>query len=85
VVSAQFEWSDLGSFESVYDYLKQLVIPWISTAIWLLEPNNYTAFVGVRDTIFYTPTANLISNNILRTLNVYSALEKAIRIVKLKE
>jgi mannose-1-phosphate guanylyltransferase len=22
VVSAQFEWSDLGSFESVYDYLK---------------------------------------------------------------
>jgi mannose-1-phosphate guanylyltransferase len=35
MVSAQFEWSDLGSFESVYDYLKQLVIPWISTAIWL--------------------------------------------------
>jgi mannose-1-phosphate guanylyltransferase len=33
VVSSQFDWSDLGSFESVYDYLVTLVIP-LMTGIW---------------------------------------------------
>jgi mannose-1-phosphate guanylyltransferase len=31
VVSSKFDWSDLGSFESVYDYLLALVIQLMKT------------------------------------------------------
>jgi mannose-1-phosphate guanylyltransferase len=34
VVSSQFDWSDLGSFESVYDYLLALVIQLMKTETW---------------------------------------------------
>lgn len=51
VVATQFEWSDLGSFESLYDYL-------VSTGYSVDEQGNmiigsdiYTAFVGLKDTI----------------------------------
>jgi mannose-1-phosphate guanylyltransferase len=79
VVSAQFEWSDLGSFESVYDYLKTIGHPVDKYGNMVIGTNNYTAFVGVRDTIFvYTPTANLILQKQYSqdVKNVYSALER---------
>jgi mannose-1-phosphate guanylyltransferase len=37
VVSSQFEWSDLGSFESVYDYLIKIGHPVDENGIWSLE------------------------------------------------
>jgi mannose-1-phosphate guanylyltransferase len=79
VVSAQFAWSDLGSFESVYDYLKTIGHPVDKQGNMVIGTNNYTAFVGVRDTIFvHTPTANLILQKQYSqdVKNVYSALER---------
>ncbi|MBU0941560.1 MAG: mannose-1-phosphate guanylyltransferase [Bacteroidetes bacterium] len=79
VVSAQFTWSDLGSFESVYDYLKTIGHPVDKHGNMVIGTNNFTAFVGVKDTIFvYTPTANLIlqKQSSQDVKNVYSALER---------
>jgi mannose-1-phosphate guanylyltransferase len=61
VVSSKFAWSDLGSFESVYDYLVSIGHAVDENGNMVIGTNNYTAFVGVKDTIFvHTPTANLI-------------------------
>jgi mannose-1-phosphate guanylyltransferase len=61
VVSSQFDWSDLGSFESVYDYLVSIGHAVDENGNMVIGTDNYTAFVGVKDTIFvHTPTANLI-------------------------
>ena len=61
VVSASFSWSDLGSFESVYDYLVSIGHPVDENGNMVIGTDTYTAFIGVKDTIFvYTPTANLI-------------------------
>jgi mannose-1-phosphate guanylyltransferase len=79
VVSAQFTWSDLGSFESVYDYLKTIGHRVDKHGNMVIGTNNFTAFVGVRDTIFvYTPTANLILQKEYSqdVKNVYTALER---------
>ena len=79
VVSAQFTWSDLGSFESVYDYLKTIGHPVDKHGNMVIGTQNYTAFVGVKDTIFvYTPTANLILQKEYSqdVKNVYTSLER---------
>jgi mannose-1-phosphate guanylyltransferase len=61
VISSKFDWSDLGSFESVYDYLVNIGHKVDKNGNMVIGTNNYTAFIGVKDTIFvYTPTANLI-------------------------
>lgn len=39
VVKSNFNWSDIGSFESLYDYYKSKVIQLIAKVIWLLEAN----------------------------------------------
>lgn len=62
VVPAHFEWSDLGSFEAVYDYLLQSD----STAVDLngnivIGSSTHTSFVGVENTILvHTPDAFLV-------------------------
>jgi mannose-1-phosphate guanylyltransferase len=61
VVSSQFGWSDLGSFESVYDYLITVGHLVDENGNMVIGTATYTAFVGVQDSIFVsTPTANLI-------------------------
>jgi mannose-1-phosphate guanylyltransferase len=61
VVSSQFDWSDLGSFESVYDYLVTIGHTVDENGNMVIGTNNYTVFIGVKDTIFvHTDTANLI-------------------------
>lgn len=61
VVASSFVWSDLGSFESVYDYLVSKGHPVDENGNMAIGTTNYTAFVGTRDTIFvYTDDANLI-------------------------
>lgn len=61
VVSSSFGWSDLGSFEAVYDYLVSIGHPVDKNRNMAIGTSNYTAFIGVKDCIFvYTDTANLI-------------------------
>ena len=79
VVSSTFVWSDLGSFESVYDYLVAHGHPVDKNGNMVIGTNNYTAFVGVKNTIFvYTETANLIlqKESSQDVKNVYTELEK---------
>jgi mannose-1-phosphate guanylyltransferase len=79
VVSSQFDWSDLGSFESVYDYLITIGHPVDENGNMVIGTNNYTAFIGVKDTIFvHTDTANLILKKEFSqdVKSVYNALER---------
>jgi mannose-1-phosphate guanylyltransferase len=79
VVSSKFAWSDLGSFESVYDYLVTIGHTVDENGNMVIGTDNYTAFIGVKDTIFvYTPTANLILKKEFSqdVKSVYSALER---------
>lgn len=79
VVVSEFSWSDLGSFESVYDYLASTGHPVDANGNMVIGTNTYTAFVGVKNTIFvYTETANLIlqKEHSQDVKNVYTELEK---------
>lgn len=79
VVSSKFAWSDLGSFESVYDYLVSIGHTVDENGNMVIGTNNYTAFIGVKDTIFvYTDTANLILQKKYSqdVKSVYSELER---------
>ncbi|EJL66725.1 mannose-1-phosphate guanylyltransferase [Flavobacterium sp. CF136] len=61
VVPASFSWSDLGSFESVYDYLVSKGHPIDKNGNMVIGCDKYTTFLGLKNTIFvYTDTANLI-------------------------
>jgi mannose-1-phosphate guanylyltransferase len=51
VVSSQFDWCGLGSFESVYDYLVKISHPVNENGNMIIGTTNYTAFIGVKDTI----------------------------------
>ena len=61
VVASQFAWSDLGSFESVYDYLVAQGHPVDAQGNMVIGTDVYSTFIGMRNTIFVaTPDANLI-------------------------
>lgn len=78
VVSSNFEWSDMGSFDAIYDYLLEQGHPVDENRNMVIGSENYTAFVGLRDSILVcTPDANLVlsreqSQDVKK---VYSALE----------
>ena len=79
VVSSHFEWSDLGSFESVYDYLISIGHPVDENGNMVIGTTNYTAFIGLKDTIFvHTDNANLILKKEFSqdVKSVYNALER---------
>ena len=61
VVQSQFSWSDMGSFESVYSYLKKKGHPIDTNGNMVFGLSVHTEFVGLRNTIFiYTEDAVLI-------------------------
>ncbi len=61
VVPTSFEWSDLGSFESVYDYLVKTGYPVDENGNMVLGTDKYTEFVGLKNTILVsTPDATMI-------------------------
>lgn len=61
VVPSQFLWSDLGSFESVYDYLVSKGHPIDENGNMTIGTQNYTAFIGLKNTILIaTDNANLV-------------------------
>lgn len=79
VVPASFSWSDLGSFESVYDYLVSKGHSVDKNGNMVIGTEKYTAFLGLRNTIFvYTNTANLIlqKENSQDVKDLYGELEK---------
>jgi len=80
VVPAIFKWSDLGSFDSVYDYLKKMGHKVDEFGNMVIGTDNYTAFLGLENTIFvHTPNANLIlhKDHSQEVKNVYGQLEKS--------
>jgi mannose-1-phosphate guanylyltransferase len=61
VVASQFAWSDLGSFESVYEYLLAQGHPVDAQGNMVIGTDVFSTFIGMRNTIFVaTPDANLI-------------------------
>ncbi|MFL9844965.1 mannose-1-phosphate guanylyltransferase [Flavobacterium rhizosphaerae] len=79
VVPAIFRWSDLGSFDSVYDYLKNMGHKVDEFGNMVIGTEHYTAFLGLENTIFvHTPNANLIlhKDHSQEVKNIYGQLEK---------
>ena len=79
VVQASFSWSDLGSFESVYEYLVSKGHPIDANGNMVIGCDNHTTFLGLKSTIFvHTPTANLIlhKENSQDVKEVYNELER---------
>ena len=79
VVPAIFKWSDLGSFDSVYEYLQKMGHRVDEFGNMVIGTDNYTAFLGLENTIFvHTPDANLIlhKDHSQEVKNIYGKLEK---------
>lgn len=79
VVPAAFSWSDLGSFESVYEYLVSRGHYIDENGNMVIGTNKYTAFLGLKNTIFiYTDSANLIlqKENSQDVKDLYCELER---------
>jgi len=77
-VKADFEWSDMGSFEAVYDYLKEQGQPVDDYGNMIIGTTKYTAFAGLQNCIFVrTDDANLIlaKNSSQDVKNIYQHLE----------
>lgn len=79
VVNSAFNWSDLGSFESIYEYLVSKGHPVDENGNMTIGLAPYTAFVGLKNTIFiHTKDANLIlsKEHAQGVKNIYNALDK---------
>lgn len=78
VIPTKFNWSDLGSFDSVYDYLVSKGHSTDENGNMVIGTDNFTAFLGLQNTIFVTtPTANLIlhKEHAQKVKDVYVKLE----------
>lgn len=78
VVPAQFQWSDLGSFESVYDYLVFKGHPIDPNRNIVIGTSIHTTFIGVKDCILiYTDDALMVlqKENSQDVKQVYQQLE----------
>ncbi|WP_264565370.1 mannose-1-phosphate guanylyltransferase [Flavobacterium sp. N3904] len=78
VVAAHFDWSDLGCFESVYDYLVQKDYPIDSNRNIVIGTSKHTTFIGVRNCILiYTDDALMVlqKENSQDVKQVYQQLE----------
>jgi len=79
VVATQFQWSDLGSFESLYDYLRSTGYMVDENGNMIIGSDIYTAFVGLKNTIVvYTDDALLFvqKEKSQDVKKVYNTLEK---------
>ena len=78
VVPAQFQWSDLGSFESVYDYLVLKGHPIDANSNIVIGTSIHTTFIGVKDCILiYTDDALMVlqKENSQDVKQIYQQLE----------
>ena len=79
VVQGLFEWSDLGSFEAVYDYLKSNGHDVDENGNMVIGTGKYTSFLGIKNSIFIsTEDANLIlqKEKAQDVKKIYNALNK---------
>lgn len=79
VIPSQFSWSDLGSFESLYDYLLGTGYPVDENGNMVIGSEKYTAFVGLKDTIVVDTKDALLfvqKDKSQDVKKVYSTLEK---------
>jgi mannose-1-phosphate guanylyltransferase len=79
VVPSFFKWSDMGSFESIYDYFMSQGYPVDDYGNMQIGNAVHTEFVGLRNCIFIsTPDANLIlqKNHAQEVKKVFERLEK---------
>lgn len=79
VVCSEFIWSDLGSFESVYDYLAANGHSVDENGNMVIGTETYSTFIGLKNTIFVaTDNVNLILQKEYSqdVKNVFTALEK---------
>ncbi|CDS91500.1 Mannose-1-phosphate guanylyltransferase/mannose-6-phosphate isomerase [Sphingobacterium sp. PM2-P1-29] len=79
VVATDFTWSDLGSFESMYDYLKETGHPTDENGNMVIGTDVYSAFVGLRNTILvYTKDAFLVlqKESSQDVKKIYNTLER---------
>lgn len=79
VIPSQFKWSDLGSFESIYDYLVSVGHPVDESGNMVIGTDKHTSFLGVKNTIFvHTEDAYLILNkyNSQDVKVIYDELER---------
>lgn len=61
VVQSGFDWSDMGSFEAVYDYLKEQGHPTDENGNMAIGTKSFTAFLGLKNCILVsTEDANLV-------------------------
>tara|TARA_R100000935_G_C2840897_1_gene170914 strand:+ start:551 stop:1570 length:1020 start_codon:yes stop_codon:yes gene_type:complete len=61
VVKSYFKWSDMGSFEAVYDYLKEEGQPIDKNGNMVIGSNKFTAFLGLQNSILIcSKDANLV-------------------------
>lgn len=80
VIPASFDWSDLGSFEAIYDYLQTMGHTVDENGNMIIGTDKYTVFLGLSNTIFIrTDDANLILNkdNSQDVKKIYALLEQA--------
>ncbi len=80
VVKSEFKWSDMGSFESLYDYLSWKGHPIDENGNMVIGTDLHTEFVGLKNTIFiYSPDALLILQKSMaqKVKDVYNRVEKA--------
>jgi len=61
VVGSEFSWSDMGSFESIYDHFKKQGHPIDSKGNMVIGTNIHTEFTGLKNTLLIqTPDAILV-------------------------
>ncbi|WP_026837159.1 mannose-1-phosphate guanylyltransferase [Gillisia sp. JM1] len=80
VVKSNFEWSDMGSFEAVYDHLKENGQPIDEYGNMVIGSEKFTAFVGMENSILVcTEDANLVlmKEDSQKVKDVYQTLEKS--------
>ncbi len=79
VVKAEFDWSDMGSFEAVYDYLLENGHSIDENGNMVIGSNKYTAFVGLENSILVcSKDANLVLSKEASqgVKNIYQKLEE---------
>ena len=79
VVPSSFDWSDMGSFEAIYDYLRQQGHPVDFDGNMVIGCDKFTAFVGMRNSILVcTDDANLVLQKEVSqdVKNIYQKLEQ---------
>ncbi|SEF47785.1 mannose-1-phosphate guanylyltransferase [Algoriphagus boritolerans] len=79
MVNSQFQWSDMGSFESIYDYLEKEGHPKDELGNMVIGTGLHTEFAGLTNTLLIqTPDAILVlkKENAQDVKKIYERLEK---------